>query len=111
MKNEFKVFWTDAAENDLWGIIGYIALDNKITARKVLGKIRKKVSLLFSTPKRGRVVPELLEHGLTEYRELIFSPWRIIYKIEKQKVIVLSVLDSRRNLEDILYQRLISKNF
>ena len=58
-------------------------------------------------PEKGRIVPELLEQGLAEYHELIVAPWRIIYKIENRKVLVFSVLDARRNIEDVLLRRLI----
>ncbi|MEK6194681.1 MAG: plasmid stabilization protein, partial [Deltaproteobacteria bacterium] len=40
-------------------------------------------------------------------RELIISPWRMIYRISEMKIYVLSVLDSRQNVEDILLKRLI----
>jgi hypothetical protein len=38
---------------------------------------------------------------------LIVPPWRIIYRISEMKVYVLSVLDARQNVEDILLKRLI----
>ena len=34
--------------------------------------------------------------------ELIVPPWRILYRIAVKQVYVLSVLDSRQNIEDIL---------
>jgi hypothetical protein len=42
------------------------------------------------------------------YRELIELPWRIIYKIEEDKVFVLAVIDGRRNMEDILLDRFVN---
>ena len=42
-----------------------------------------------------------------DYRQLIESPWRIIYKIDKNIVNVLIIIDSRRNTQDILLERLI----
>ena len=107
MKKKFKVVWGDVAENDLIGIIDYIAEDNPATARKNLRKIKDKAASLFHLPQKGRIVPELLEQGIAEYRELIVAPWRVIYKIEKKQVLVFSVLDARRNIEDILLRRLI----
>jgi plasmid stabilization system protein ParE len=44
---------------------------------------------------------------LLTYREVVFPPWRIIYKIDKQQVVIISVLDSRRNLEDLLLKKLL----
>ncbi|MDO8957925.1 MAG: type II toxin-antitoxin system RelE/ParE family toxin, partial [Deltaproteobacteria bacterium] len=59
-------------------------------------------------PERGRIIPELREQGIAQYRELIIPPWRMIYRISEKTVHVLSVLDSRQNIEDILLKRLIS---
>jgi mRNA-degrading endonuclease RelE of RelBE toxin-antitoxin system len=42
--------------------------------------------------------------------EIIYKRWRIIYKIDDDEVYVLLVADSSRNLEDILFQRLIKSD-
>jgi hypothetical protein len=52
-------------------------------------------------------VPELEDQGILLYRELIIPSWRIIYRISEMKVCVLSVLDARQNVEDILLKKLI----
>jgi toxin ParE1/3/4 len=38
--------------------------------------------------------------------QLILSLWRIIYRIDESMVYVTAVFDSRRNLEDLLLERL-----
>jgi Txe/YoeB family toxin of Txe-Axe toxin-antitoxin module len=58
-------------------------------------------------PYRGGYVPELLKRNIKEYRQLLESPWRIIYKIDKDMVNVLLIIDSRRNTQDILIERLL----
>lgn len=63
-----------------------------------------KVCTIFQ--KEKRVVPELQQIGIFKYREIIYKRWRIIFKIENQ-VYILLVVDSSRNLEDILFQRLV----
>ena len=42
--------------------------------------------------------------ALRNWRELIVSPWRIIYRVEGRVVFVDSVLDGRRDVEDALMQ-------
>jgi len=101
------VKWTATAEHDLDSIIGFIAEDSLDEAVKILGRIRKKAAGLYALPERGRVVPELKEQGIVLYREVIFAPWRIIYRISDQNVFVLAVFDARRNLEDILLERFV----
>lgn len=106
MKKTFDVQWTETAENDLLSIVAYIAGENPRQAYAVFDEIRKRASRLTSFPDGGRTVPELLDQGITLYRELIVAPWRIIYRVSEGKIYVLAVLDSRQNVEDILLKRL-----
>ncbi len=109
MTSKHKVIWANVAENDLKNIIAHIAEDSPQNALNILSKIRQKASHLYALPERGRIVPELQDQGIVQYRELIISPWRLIYRIFEQKVYVLSVIDSRQNVEDILLKRFINK--
>lgn len=106
-KGEYQVFWTQTAQQDLKKIIAYIAADSEIQARRVYLAIKEKADNLRQMPLQGRIVPELRYFAILTYRELISSPWRIIYKIEENKVWVLAVIDGRRNVEDILLDRFI----
>ena len=107
MTPKYKVHWAEVAEKDLLGIIEYIAEDSLTNAIYVFEKLKKKASSLNKFPQRGSIGPELKGHGIILYRELIVTPWRIIYRISGKKVYVLSVIDSRQNVEDILLKRLI----
>lgn len=107
MSRKYQVTWAASAQRDLKQIIGYIAIDSPGNASQILKKIKQKASDLYTMPDRGRIVPELKDQGIQTYRELIVAPWRIIYKISDTTVFVLSVIDSRRNVEDILLYRLI----
>jgi toxin ParE1/3/4 len=106
MNKEYQVVWSNIAENDLMNIIEYVADDSPPNASKIFKKIKQKASSLNTFPERGRIVPELRDQGILQYRELVISPWRILYRISEKNVFVLSVLDSRRNIEDILLRRL-----
>lgn len=109
MSKTFKVSWAAVARNDLKQIIEYIAIDSPGNASRLLRKIKHKTSDLYTIPERGRVIPELKEQGIQTYRELIIAPWRIIYRITDTSVIVLSVIDSRRNVEDLLLDRFVNE--
>jgi len=108
MKKALAVIWSATAAKDLAGIIEYISSDNPTIAYKKFLEIKKRAQNLYTFPERGRVVPELQEQGIDQYRELVIAPWRIIYRISRNNVYVLSVLDSRQNVEDILLKRLIN---
>ncbi len=107
MTKKYEILWAGVAENDLKEIIEYIAADSSSEALKTFKKIKQKASSLYTLPERGRIVPELQDQGILLYRELIVPPWRILYRISDTKVYVLSVLDGRQNVEDILLKRLI----
>jgi plasmid stabilization system protein ParE len=109
MNSKRQVLWTDVSENYLKEIIGYISIRNPGNAKKILTKVKSKASSLSTFPERGRIVPELQKQGISQYRELIISPWRLIYRISEKEIFVLSFLDSRQNVEDILLNRLIHK--
>ena len=109
MNSKYKIVWTSVAENDLRNIIEYISAENPQNALNILTKIKKKASNLYTLPERGRVVLGLQDQGIFQYRELIVEPWRLIYRIAEQEIFVLSVIDSRQNVEDILLNRLINR--
>jgi plasmid stabilization system protein ParE len=108
MNKKYGVIWSNIAENDLTNIIEYIAVDSTSNAVKIFKKIKKRASNLYHSPERGRIVPELRDNGIFQYRELIIPPWRIMYRISEKNIYVLSVLDSRQNIEDILLKRLVN---
>lgn len=107
MNKQYHVKWALVAQRDLKQLIDYIALESPGNALQILGRIKQKASDLYTLPDRGRIVPELQDQGINIYREIIVPPWRIIYRMSESTVYVLSVIDSRRNVEDILLNRFI----
>jgi len=107
---KFKVIWTKNAELDLELIIEYIKISSVNIAKKIFVEIKQESNKLHILPQRKRIVPEFQEIGIIKYREIIYKRWRIVYKIDEEKVYVLIVVDSSRNLEDILFQRLIKSD-
>lgn len=102
----YQVLWTHTAQQDLLEIIDYIAQDSVDDALVILHKLETKAALLVTLPNRGRIVPELLHTGISQYRELINAPWRIVYRVENRQVLIMAVLDSRRDLQTVLLGRL-----
>jgi toxin ParE1/3/4 len=107
MNSMYEIIWSNVAENDLINIIEYISVDSPQNALEILEKIRQKTSSLYTLPERGRIVPELQGQGIFQYRELVIPPWRLMYRIAEREIFVMSVIDSRRNVEDVLLNRLI----
>lgn len=107
MSKKYEVIWAEVANADLVEIIQYIHTNNPIAAADNLNKIKAKASELTLFPEKGRIVSELKQQGILHYRELIIPPWRVIYRISEHHVYVVAVIDSRRNIEDILLDRLV----
>lgn len=109
MTVRYIVTWSKTAEFDLTSIIEYIAEDSPYNAQNVLKKIKKKTALLYTFPLRGWIVPELKEFNIMHYRETIIDTWRLIYRVTENTVFVMAVIDARRNVEDALLDRFVSK--
>jgi plasmid stabilization system protein ParE len=107
MSKIYKVRWTSNAKEDLLNIIGFIKEDSPAIARDIYEKIKEKAHSSNLFPFRGRVVPELQKEGITMYRELISSPWRIMYKVDNDTIYIMAIFDSRQNVEELLLQKLI----
>lgn len=106
-KSTYAVEWAVTARDDLDEIIGYILARDPMNALKVNDTIEARANTLDQMPQRGRIVPELKFHGVMTYHELLVGPWRLMYRIEGKTVWVVSVLDGRRQLEDLLLERFL----
>jgi len=107
VSDRFRVLWAEEAVQDLAEIVDYLAARSLVNARNLLVKLRGRADSLETTPMRGRVVPELARFGIRSWRELLVKPFRIIYRVAEAKVFVLAVFDGRRDLEDVLLERLV----
>jgi plasmid stabilization system protein ParE len=107
MKRAQAVLWAGVAEEDLLRIVKYIAEEDARAALRILNRIKAGAAKLDRNPERGRIVPELLKQGISRYGEIVIRPWRVLYRIEGEKVYVLAVIDGRRNVEDVLLERLL----
>ncbi len=102
-----KVLWTRNATLDLEELIEYISEDNQSSALKIFLEIKAKCDKLSRQPEKCRVLPELREIGVLNYRELIVGNYRIFYKLEDKTIYIISVVDGRRDMEAFLFNRLI----
>ena len=105
--DRFRVRWTHAAVNDLVGIAETIAEEAPLNAERVIAKLEGAAASLEHFPGRGRVVPELAQFGITAWRELLVKPYRLIHRVTATQVYIVAVFDGRRDLEDLLFERLI----
>ena len=88
-----KLVWTSEALNRLIEIEEYIAQDNETHARNFTKSIINSTSSLTKYPRKGRIVPEFNVSGI---REIIYKNYRIIYRIHKEHIQILTVFEAHR---------------
>jgi len=106
-RGPFSVAWTEIAVRDVERLAAYLVDESPLRADAVVGRIIARVESLDRAPERGRAPKELRSVGDRTWRELQEPPWRIIYRIVGKTIEVHGVLDGRRDLDDILLERLL----
>lgn len=87
--------WSAVALEDLENIYEFIALDSPSQADKFVDALIGAAQHLELFPRAGRPVPEIDNPAI---REVIFSSYRIIYRVEDDSVEVVTVLHGSRIL-------------
>ena len=96
------------AERDLDDIASYIAEHDSIErALDVVMRIERRFSALADFPSRGAHPKELLDHGNRDFREVYFKPYRILYRVMANQVVVVLIADGRRDMRTLLVRRLL----
>ncbi|HJX34258.1 MAG TPA: type II toxin-antitoxin system RelE/ParE family toxin [Desulfatiglandales bacterium] len=83
-----KIIWSPLAIDRDSEIDEYIARDKPSAAEKWIDKIFSKVEQIKSSPEIGRIVPEIRNE---QFREVIYGNYRIIYRIEKKQISILTI--------------------
>jgi toxin ParE1/3/4 len=87
--------WSPLAVERVSEIAEYIARDNPGSAENWVNSVFEKVEKLKTFPESGRVVPEINNRTI---RELTYGDYRIIYRLEKEKISVLTVRHGKQIL-------------
>jgi toxin ParE1/3/4 len=105
---KFKVNIVKSSEEDLLEIYKYIYFnDCEENADRIYSKLVEKVLSLQNFPNRGHIPPELNLVGVEDFFEINCKPFRIIFQLIDKTVFVHCVLDSRRDLQKLLHERLV----
>jgi toxin ParE1/3/4 len=104
----YKVNFVSEAEEDLFQIYKYVYLnDSEEKAEKLYLKLYDKCVLLQEFPGRGHIPPELNLLEISDFLEIHYKPYRIIYRIIKSDVFIFCILDGRRDTQKLLQERLL----
>lgn len=96
----FQIIWSAQARDDLQSIVLFIAQDNPPVAESFGYQLMSKVDVLAQFPQLGRMVPEENDETI---REIVFRPYRIIYKVlpEKQMIAIARIWHGARGEPEI----------
>jgi len=78
----YKPIWSPAARDDLHDIVVFIGRDNPERAMAFGYELISKTDKLQAFPGMGRIVPEYRNQNI---REIIFRPYRIVYRINRER--------------------------
>jgi toxin ParE1/3/4 len=105
---KFKVVVDTQAKLDLKEIFVYVSINDSVESPdRLLDNLEKMCFKLEKYPKRGHIPEELKNTGIKKYLEIHYKPYRIIYEIDQSLVYIHSVIDGRRNVQEILSERIL----
>lgn len=90
-----KILWSSLAIDRVLEIAGYIAQDDPGAAESWTNTVFEKVAGLKAFPESGRIVPEI---GNKTIRELTYGNYRIVYRLQERKVLILTVRHEKQIL-------------
>ena len=103
-----KVVVLDSAEQDLKDLRSYVVKNfSQTTWLKTYSKLKESIRNLATFPLLGAVPPELETLNLNQYRQIISGMNRIVYEPRADAVYIYMIVDTRRDLETLLMQRLM----
>jgi toxin ParE1/3/4 len=96
MPSRRRVTFANSAVVDLENVRRwYLEQDVPEVGERLLREIVAAVELLADFPESGRVVPEF---GVATLREVIHSPFRIVYRVDAERVRIVRVWRGERLL-------------
>ena len=90
-----KTDFSPTAIADLEDIALYIARDNPRAAEAWVDKLVDRAEKAAFQPRGGRVVPEVDDPDI---REVFLRTYRIIYRIEPKRILVLTIIEGHQRL-------------
>jgi toxin ParE1/3/4 len=96
------VVWSNPAVDDLEAAVEFVAKDSDAYARSLAQLAVDAAESLRLFPNRGHRLPD---PKLSRYRELIIGSYRLVYLVQKKRVLIVAVLHGHRALRRALKDR------
>ena len=95
---DLEVKWSPEAIEVLEAIAEYIIRDSEYYARSVVTEMLAVSREIREFPFIGRVVPEIGDENI---RERFVYSYRLIYRIEPERILIVAVIHGKRRMENI----------
>jgi toxin ParE1/3/4 len=86
------VVWSEEATRHLETIYAYLEINSAFYASSLVNRLVQRADSLGDFPEMGQIIPEQSR----QLRQLIQSPYRIIYRISETNVETLAVIHGAR---------------
>ena len=104
----YEVLLTEDAQKDIEGIHQFVAeSDSPAAADRVLDRLVEAAESLAVFPERGAFPRELAVIGMRDFQQVLFKPYRVIYRIRARSVYIYVIADGRRDMQPLLARRLL----
>ncbi|OSZ66616.1 hypothetical protein CAP40_12175 [Sphingomonas sp. IBVSS2] len=107
-ERRYRIEFTDASEADLEAIHDYLVAHDPHAADLLLDRLVEKAVSLASFPDRGSIPDDLAAMGVHDHRQLLLSPYRMIYHVGPEIVAIVLIADGRRDMRALLRYRLLT---
>ncbi len=105
---KYNIHLVSDAEEDLFDIYRYTSERySSSKAHSLIENIKNAILKLESYPAMGNIPPELERIAVSDFLEIHFKPYRIIYQLLGNDVFIHCVLDGRRDMQTLLQERLL----
>ena len=91
------IIWTQIALDDINNIAEFIGKDSEFYAKQFVKKLMNATLKLETFPEIGKPLRELPR---SDYREILFKKYRIIYRAQAENIYIITVHHSARLLEN-----------
>jgi len=93
-----RIDWSAEANADLDEIEAYIASRSPMSARRVIERIREAANKYRDFPYSARMIPEFQD---PDRRETFVYEYRLMYRVEPNRIHILRVVHGRRLLKNV----------
>lgn len=100
-RNKYSVRLLKIAEDDLYDIVSYIAVENKTASELIAARIEKALTQLAVIPYLGRI-PNEEELAQLGYRFIVIQNYLIFYTVKKHTVLVHRIIHGARDYFELL---------